>query len=61
MAEAKGAIPEHFYRWIVVVASAVMMAFGVGFISTAVTVFIIPLNIEFGWPRGPCPSSTPPE
>ena len=52
MAETKGAVPEHIYRWIVVGASAVMMAFGVGFISTAVTVFIVPLNIEFGWPRG---------
>jgi hypothetical protein len=52
MAETKGAVPEHIYRWIVVGASAVMMAFGVGFISTAVTVFIVPLNIEFGWPTG---------
>jgi MFS family permease len=52
MGENRNAIPEHIYRWIIVGASAVMMAIGVGFISTAVTVFIIPLNVEFGWPRG---------
>jgi MFS family permease len=52
MTANNGSVPDHAYRWIIVGASAVMMAIGVGFISTAVTVFIIPLNVEFGWLRG---------
>jgi len=52
MADNRNPIPEHIYRWIIVGASAVMLAIAVGFISTGITAFIIPLNIAFDWPRG---------
>lgn len=44
--------PEPFYRWVVVGASALMLAFGVGLMTNAISVFLIPLNTEFGWQRG---------
>lgn len=43
---------EPLYGWVVVGASAVMLAFAVGLIANGLTVFIKPLNEEFGWQRG---------
>lgn len=43
---------EPAYRWVIVGASAIMLAVGVGLITTAISVFLIPLNTEFGWQRG---------
>ncbi|MBT3551215.1 MAG: MFS transporter [Rhodospirillaceae bacterium] len=45
-------VPAHAYRWVIVGVSAILMAFGIGVISAGITAFIIPLNQEFGWPRG---------
>ncbi len=44
--------PEPRYRWVIVGTSAVMLAFGVGLIANGLSVFIKPLNTEFGWLRG---------
>ncbi len=44
--------PEPVYRWVIVGASAIMLAVGVGLITNAISVFLIPLNTEFGWQRG---------
>lgn len=44
--------PEPAYRWVIVGASAIMLAVGVGLITNAISVFLIPLNTEFGWQRG---------
>ena len=52
MIENNGAGAEHPYRWVIVGASAIMMAFGIGLISAGITAFIIPLHAEFGWQRG---------
>ena len=43
---------EPVYRWVIVGASAIMLAVGVGLITNAISVFLIPLNTEFGWQRG---------
>ena len=40
---------EPFYRWVIVVASAVMLAVSMGMMVNGVSVFLIPLNEEFGW------------
>ncbi len=44
--------PEPFYRWVIVGTTAIMLALGVGLIVNGISVFIIPLNAEFGWARG---------
>lgn len=43
---------EPGYRWVIVGASAIMLAIGVGVMSSGISVFLIPLNTEFGWQRG---------
>jgi MFS family permease len=43
---------EPRYRWVIVATSAIMLAFGVGLMANGLSVFIKPLNAEFGWPRG---------
>ena len=43
---------EPVYRWVIVGASAIMLAVGIGFITNGISVFVIPLNTEFGWQRG---------
>jgi len=43
---------ESPYRWVIVGTSAIMLAFGVGLIANGLSVFIKPLNTEFGWQRG---------
>ena len=40
------------YRWVIVLASAVMLAFGMGLMVNGFAVFFIPLHEEFGWQRG---------
>lgn len=50
---AKNDPPElPVYRWVIVAASAVMLAVGIGLIINGISVFVIPLNTEFGWQRG---------
>ena len=44
--------PEPAYRWVIVFASAIMLAIAMGMIVNGISVFIIPLNEEFGWQRG---------
>lgn len=39
-------------RWVIVVASAIMLAVSMGMMVNGVSVFLIPLNEEFGWQRG---------
>lgn len=45
--------PEPAYRWVIVIASAIMMAGSLGLILNGVSVFLVPLEEEFGWGRGP--------
>lgn len=47
------ATPEPAYRWVIVIASAVIMAGSLGLILNGVSVFLVPLEQEFGWGRGP--------
>lgn len=44
--------PSPAYRWVIVFASAVMLAASVGFILSGVSVFLVPLERAFGWSRG---------
>lgn len=43
---------EPSYRWVIVFASAAMLAIAMGLMVNGLSVFIIPLSTEFGWPRG---------
>ncbi|WP_339630326.1 MFS transporter [uncultured Sneathiella sp.] len=43
---------EPAYRWVIVAASAVMLAVSMGMMVNGASVFLIPLNLEFGWDRG---------
>jgi len=43
---------EPIYRWVIVAASAVMLAVSMGMMVNGFSVFLIPLNEEFGWQRG---------
>ncbi len=43
---------EPVYRWVIVFASAAMLAIAMGMMVNGISVFVIPLNEEFGWPRG---------
>ena len=52
MATTSDSRSEPLYRWVIVVASAFMLAIGVGLMTNAISVFLIPLNAEFGWQRG---------
>jgi MFS family permease len=42
---------ESSYRWIIVSASATMLAIAMGVMVNGLSVFLIPLHAEFGWPR----------
>lgn len=46
-------LEEPAYRWVIVAASAVMLAFSMGLMVNGVSVFFIPLHEAFGWQRGP--------
>jgi MFS family permease len=43
---------DHPYRWVIVSASAVMLAVSMGMMVNGFSVFFIPLHDEFGWDRG---------
>jgi MFS family permease len=43
---------EPVYRWVIVGTAAIMLAFGAGLMTNGLSVFIKPLNTEFGWLRG---------
>lgn len=43
---------EPAYRWVIVSASAAMLAIAIGLMVNGFSVFIIPLSVEFGWARG---------
>lgn len=40
------------YRWVIVAASAVMLAIAMGVMVNGISVFFAPLKEEFGWQRG---------
>jgi MFS family permease len=40
------------YRWIVLIAAAVILALSMGLLINGLTVFFVPLEKEFGWQRG---------
>ncbi|MBT5778781.1 MAG: MFS transporter [Rhodospirillaceae bacterium] len=44
--------PEPVYRWVIVSASALMLALSMGMMVNGTSVFFIPLFEEFGWQRG---------
>ena len=50
--------PEPIYRWVIVSASALMLALSMGMIVNGTSVFFIPLFDEFGWQRGDWRAST---
>ena len=52
-AAAPESAPAPAYRWVIVIASAIMMAGSLGLILNGVSVFLVPLEQEFGWGRGP--------
>ncbi len=43
---------EHRYGWVVVGAAAILLAVGIGIMGNTITVFVRPLEAEFGWSRG---------
>jgi len=43
---------EPAYRWVIVFASAIMLAVSMGMMVNGFSVFLIPLHDEFGWQRG---------
>jgi MFS family permease len=43
---------EPYYRWVIVAASAAILAVAMGVMVNGTSVFFIPLNNEFGWLRG---------
>ena len=47
------AAPEPAYRWVIVFVTAVIMAGSLGLIMNGISVFLVPLEQEFGWGRGP--------
>jgi MFS family permease len=52
MSARSGSESEPDYRWVIVAASAVMLAISMGMMVNGFSVFFIPLNEEFGWQRG---------
>ncbi len=43
---------EPVYRWVIVLTAAAMLAIAMGQLVNGLSVFFIPLEQEFGWPRG---------
>ncbi len=43
---------EPAYRWIIIVATALMLAISMGMMVNGISSFFIPLHDEFGWQRG---------
>ncbi len=44
--------PEPLYRWVIVTASAAMLAIAMGLMVNGFSAFVIPMNQAFGWQRG---------
>ncbi len=40
------------FRWVVLIAAAVILALSMGLLINGLTVFVVPLETEFGWQRG---------
>lgn len=40
------------YRWVIVITSALMLAISMGMMVNGASVFVLPLQNEFGWDRG---------
>ena len=40
---------EPAYRWVIVIVTAVIMAGSLGLIMNGISVFLVPLEQEFGW------------
>ncbi|ASM72239.1 MULTISPECIES: MFS transporter [Roseobacteraceae] len=45
-------LPQPGYRWVIVVASALILAVSMGAIVNGMSAFIVPMQDQFGWPRG---------
>lgn len=45
-------IPQARYRWVIVIASALILAISMGAIVNGMSAFIVPMQMQFGWPRG---------
>lgn len=43
---------EPAYRWVIVFAAAAILGLAMGQLVNGLSVFFIPLELEFGWPRG---------
>ena len=52
MSLVRGVTPVPAYRWVIVSASALMLALSMGMIVNGTSVFFTPLFEEFGWQRG---------
>lgn len=40
------------YRWVIVTAAALILAISMGAIVNGMSAFIVPMQMQFGWPRG---------
>jgi MFS family permease len=45
-------LPQPAYRWVIVFASAAMLAVAMGIMVNGMSIFLIPLQQEFNWARG---------
>jgi len=45
-------VSQPHYRWVIVIASAVILALSMGLLLNGLTVFFVPLEKAFGWKRG---------
>ncbi|MHA1554507.1 MAG: MFS transporter, partial [Alphaproteobacteria bacterium] len=52
MTTVRDQVNEPAYRWVIVFAAAAMLAIAMGQLVNGLSVFFIPLQLEFGWPRG---------
>jgi MFS family permease len=52
MSLIRGVTPVPAYRWVILYASALMLALSMGMIVNGTSVFFTPLFEEFGWQRG---------
>ncbi|MHA1548483.1 MAG: MFS transporter, partial [Alphaproteobacteria bacterium] len=52
MTTVRDQVNEPTYRWVIVFAAAAMLAIAMGQLVNGLSVFFIPLQLEFGWPRG---------
>ena len=52
MPAGRGHMGEPPYRWVIVASVAAMLAIAMGQLVNGLSVFFIPLEQEFGWPRG---------